>query len=46
MDYLSDLFPVVPSLGLVGVAGAAGMGLMAMAECRGPMLCVAASRQY
>ena len=32
-------------LGLVGVAGAAGMTLMAMAECGGPMLCVAASGQ-
>ena len=37
--------PVLGGLGLVGVAGAAGMTLMAMAECGGPMLCVAASGQ-
>ena len=32
-------------LGLVGAAGAAGMTLMAMAECGGPTLYVAASGQ-
>ena len=37
--------PVLGGLGLVGAAGAAGMTLMSMAECGGPMLCVAASGQ-
>ena len=37
--------PLLGGLGLVGAAGAAGMSLMAMAECGGPMLCVAASGQ-
>ena len=40
----SAIAPVLGGLGLVG-AGAAGMGLMAMADCGGPMLCVAASGQ-
>ena len=38
-----SITPVLGGLGLVGVAGAAGMDPMVLAECGEPMLCVATS---
>ena len=38
-----SIAPVLGGLGLVGVAGAAGMDPVALAECVGLMFCVAAS---
>ena len=40
----AGLIPALAGLGVVGTAGA-GVGLMALAECMRPVLCVAASGQ-
>ena len=37
--------PVLTGMGLVGGAGAVGMGLMAKSECGGPVRCISASNQ-
>ena len=42
---VGGLTPVLGGLGLVGVAGAAGMTVMSMEQCGGPFMCVAPTGQ-
>ena len=42
---ISGTLGLAPVLGLGLVAGAGGMGLMAISECGGPLRCISASNQ-